>query len=50
VEKYTRNDVIKEMVEAVHTARKFGVKYVGEWKSSQRWAAPAIHAAFAHKL
>ncbi len=27
--KYSRSDVIKEMVEAVHTARKFGVKYVG---------------------
>jgi homocitrate synthase NifV len=27
--KYTRDDVIKEMVEAVHTARKLGVKYVG---------------------
>ncbi len=27
--KYTRKDVINEMVEAVHTARKFGIKYVG---------------------
>lgn len=27
--KYTKKDVIKEMVEAVHTARKFGIKYVG---------------------
>lgn len=27
--KYTRKDVIKEMVEAVYTARKLGVKYVG---------------------
>jgi homocitrate synthase NifV len=27
--KYTRDDVIKEMVEAVHTARKLGIKYVG---------------------
>ena len=27
--KYTKQDVIKEMVEAVHTARKLGVKYVG---------------------
>ena len=27
--KYTKEDVIREMVEAVHTARKFGVNYVG---------------------
>ncbi|MFA5144183.1 MAG: homocitrate synthase [Candidatus Omnitrophota bacterium] len=27
--KYTKEDVIKEMVEAVRTARKLGVKYVG---------------------
>lgn len=27
--KYTKKDVIKEMVEAVHTTRKFGIKYVG---------------------
>lgn len=27
--KYTKEDVIREMVEAVHTARKLGVKYVG---------------------
>ena len=27
--KYTKKDIIKEMVEAVHTARKFGINYVG---------------------
>ncbi len=27
--KFTKEDVIKEMVEAVHTAEKFGIKYVG---------------------
>lgn len=27
--KFTKEDVIREMVEAVHTARKFGIKYVG---------------------
>ena len=27
--KFTREDVIKEMVEAVHTARKLGIKYIG---------------------
>ncbi|MDO8525585.1 MAG: homocitrate synthase [Candidatus Omnitrophota bacterium] len=27
--KYSRDDVIKEMVEAVHMARKLGIKYVG---------------------
>ncbi len=27
--KYSKEDVIREMVEAVHTARKLGIKYVG---------------------